>query len=537
MNQQNGSANCTTGKRNQLLCFWLSIFLIAYAIHVSALLLVSKDFAMDLTNLLTVIIGTIWVLIWSICKCNNFLCLSSAATGEEAGKGKPVGGGDDELAEQLLNHNEEQATDVEDMSAVPLDFSITTPTNAPDAAIVNPRRYFFLDNLKTFLTASVVSFHVVSSFNSPKDMELFIGIGDDSDGVKNAAVKVILGLLRAFFMTLFFLISGFFAFSTHKRKGRTAFIQTKTKRVLVPAVVYSYTINPLVMLIKALTEGNDIVYLPSPGVTWYLYFLFLFCVMFSTLRKESDQNQISPLQVEDDSLSLSNDDLPSTKSRFFYGFFVCGVGMFLVSIALMSTWFYSMPIKIGSLVNNIFMFFVGVIAWEKNWFDGRAIADRLDVSSLFLGMTVFAESCVLGLLIAAFDDESFAISFCIYVLAGLYNVDMNTILLSFFQTNFNEATVLSKKLSKASYAVYLIHQLVIVSLTSIYVQLYNGFVDENLNFDDGDNDVDNDESKGVTGITDCGFYVGFIFVFLLTHLIVWPLGSWMSRLPVLKDYL
>mmetsp|Transcript_6235 Transcript_6235/g.9100 ORF Transcript_6235/g.9100 Transcript_6235/m.9100 type:complete len:522 (-) Transcript_6235:281-1846(-) len=521
MNQQNGSANCTTGKRNQLLCFWLSIFLIAYAIHVSALLLVSKDFAMDLTNLLTVIIGTIWVLIWSICKCNNFLCLSSAATGEEAGKGKPVGGGDDELAEQLLNHNEEQATDVEDMSAVPLDFSITTPTNAPDAAIVNPRRYFFLDslktfgggddelaeqllnhneeqatdvedmsavpldfsittptnapdaaivnprryffldNLKTFLTASVVSFHVVSSFNSPKDMELFIGIGDDSDGVKNAAVKVILGLLRAFFMTLFFLISGFFAVSTHKRKGRTAFIQTKTKRVLVPAVVYSYTINPLVMLIKALTEGNDIVYLPSPGVTWYLYFLFLFCVMFSTLRKESDQNQISPLQVEDDSLSLSNDDLPSTKSRFFYGFFVCGVGMFLVSIALMSTWFYSMPIKIGSLVNNIFMFFVGVIAWEKNWFDGRAIADRLDVSSLFLGMTVFAESCVLGLLIAAFDDESFAISFCIYVLAGLYNVDMNTILLSFFQTNFNEATVLSKKLSKASYAVYLIHQLVI----------------------------------------------------------------------------
>jgi len=76
-----------------------------------------------------------------------------------------------------------------------------------------------------------------------------------------------------------------------------------------------------------------------------------------------------------------------------------------------------------------------------------------------------------------------------------------------------------------------------VSLTSIYVQLYNGFVGENLNFDYGDNDVDNDDSKGVAGITDCGFYFGFIFVFLLTHLVVWPLGSWMSGLPVLKDYL
>ena len=83
---------------------------------------------------------------------------------------------------------------------------------------------------------------------------------------------------------------------------------------------------------------------------------------------------------------------------------------------------------------------------------------------------------------------------------------------------------MSKKLAKAAYAVYLIHSLVVISLVSIYIQVYN-YVNEI--------DISSDDRS----IGDSEFAVGIICVTFLSNLIVWPLGYRLRKLNILKGFL
>jgi hypothetical protein len=140
-----------------------------------------------------------------------------------------------------------------------------------------PPRLHFLDNVKTFLTAVVVSFHINCAFGGCGD-KWFLVIGDYSCGFRSFANAFRL-INQAYFMSLFFFISAYFTPASYDRKGRTAFLHDKGRRLWLPAMVATFTIVPACLVIGWLSVGASPIYIPFPGHCWFLFWLLILIML------------------------------------------------------------------------------------------------------------------------------------------------------------------------------------------------------------------------------------------------------------------
>lgn len=427
----------------------------------------------------------------------------------------------------------------------------------PILPAANRPRYYFLDNLKIFLTALVVTHHVSCAFGACGSGGWYLVIGDN-DNFFTDLLKLFTLLNQGYFMTLFFLISGFFTPSSYDRKGPILFLQDKVKRILVPAVVCSFTISPLSLIVSQMTSGESFFYFPHAGVCWYLYWLFIFSFAYTTLAdkngpvegqnrhqqtatdglheiaEERNENTTAPPSVNEP--AISQFQFPSTKQRILkYGFLFCGIDMFAIMILAGFAPFYGMPITFGSLACDIVMFVAGITAKRYGVFD-CSIAEQLDVSLPFLRSILIIE--ILGMItfgsFVLFWSPAWML--ILVLVAGPYCVDMNLSLLQIFQVNVDSMSSLSRKLAKSAYTVYLVHPLIVVCVTAVYVEAYNALDGIQIQFaDDSDDDFGEIDSDTDLGVGDTA--MGWVMVNMLSHLICWPLAIFVSRIPCLQGFL
>ena len=98
--------------------------------------------------------------------------------------------------------------------------------------------------------------------------------------------QAVLGLDQAYFMSLFFFVSGFFTPSSYDRKGRRAFLRDKAKRLGLPFLAYLFVFGPLLDLFisEAMTSAEHTYhYAPDPGPPWFLAWLCLFNFCYACL--------------------------------------------------------------------------------------------------------------------------------------------------------------------------------------------------------------------------------------------------------------
>ena len=116
--------------------------------------------------------------------------------------------------------------------------SVTRSTN-----VVEPERSGYMDALKVFLTCAVIVHHAAGAFAGD-------GLGL-SVGVYRSTFKVFavcfLSLQQAYFMSLFFFISAFFAPASLGRKGTRAFLADKAKRIVLPMQAMFWLLYPSLM--------------------------------------------------------------------------------------------------------------------------------------------------------------------------------------------------------------------------------------------------------------------------------------------------
>merc|ERR1711920_287267 len=111
----------------------------------------------------------------------------------------------------------------------------------------SPKRLYFLDSVKTFLTLLVVTHHVICTFG---------GCGEGSPGIVgnySNTFQMVFGLIaalnQAYFMPLFFFISAYFTPISYRKKGRNNFMYDKAKRLWIPAMLTSFIIIPITVFI------------------------------------------------------------------------------------------------------------------------------------------------------------------------------------------------------------------------------------------------------------------------------------------------
>jgi len=125
----------------------------------------------------------------------------------------------------------------------------------PAVGIVKPttkQRYYYLDNVKSFLTVIVVIHHITCTFAGGG---WYYGVAAYQTPF-TAPFNMFLTLNQSYFMCLFFFISGYFSPSSLERKGRFAFLQDKFRRLGQPFVFFLFVMGPLLTYFVQVCEGD-----------------------------------------------------------------------------------------------------------------------------------------------------------------------------------------------------------------------------------------------------------------------------------------
>jgi len=387
-------------------------------------------------------------------------------------------------------------------------------------------RYAYLDNLKTFLTALVVSFHVGCAFGGCGPNSWYLIVGFENIPIFSRIIEAFALLNQSYFMPLFFFISAYFTPSSYA-KGEVLFMRSKKRRLLIPALFVFFVISPGCLLFSHYftTGTNNLIYAaPTSGPAWFLFWLLLFNWVYSSIMSRTNTNS------QENTIEVEPLPFPSTWKRIAYGTSLCGwvLGIFFF---FMPASFAGMPITFGSLPADFFMFYVGIMAKKHGWLE-KDLTEQLDIPHFLLLIMVIMEGTVLIVLAPYVKKPEFRlVSIVFIVVDGLFCLDMSLAVLIIFQQWLNLETKLSRILARSAYSVYLIHPVVITGVTAIFLEIYRDditFVPE----EDGSRFAPPPGKGGGDK-----YVMGYMVVLIVSHCIVWAVSYVLTRLPYLRDIL
>lgn len=328
-------------------------------------------------------------------------------------------------------------------------------------------RLFFIDNLRAVLILLVVMHHLVLKFLLT--------------GTEGLAVVKILGSLfttfnQAFFMGLFFLISAYFIPSAYNRKGSVRFIRDRFTRLIIPLIFYFFALSQVEALEKYILGHEPFTwrsYLAnlSTGPMWFVELLFIFiCLYVVRIR----------IMQKDKPIGDSRNTPPS--KRIFIGFTLAltavtfiwrlwvpmlggpsGSPKVMEIVGIFTPSGYDLPQYIG-------FFIVGIIAFQRNWFQNTT--NSMGKTGLVVTVTatilLFPLAMVLGIEGIKFTG-GWTLSSLVYTLwESIFSVGISTWLITFFRERFNNTSKSWTFLSDNAFTVYMIH-IPIISLVSILI--------------------------------------------------------------------
>ena len=155
-------------------------------------------------------------------------------------------------------------------------------------------REFWIDYLRSFIILTVVIHHATLSYTT------FANVNNEAyilsthpiiDGNRWVGFDIFVYFNDIFFMSLMFLISGFFVISTIKRKGARLFLGDRFRRLFIPFIL-GVTVIALLAYYPAYINSHEnknilkyavdffIAEFWPPGPAWFLWVLFIFNLIF-----------------------------------------------------------------------------------------------------------------------------------------------------------------------------------------------------------------------------------------------------------------
>jgi peptidoglycan/LPS O-acetylase OafA/YrhL len=158
-----------------------------------------------------------------------------------------------------------------------------------------PQRLYYMDNLRALAMMLGVVFHSALAY-SPRLIDSWF----TSDQQNSDIIEFCVYFLHLFRMPLFFFISGFFAVMMIEKRSARAYLQNRSKRILLPFVLFlPLLIGSILFLVSwaLVNVDNPPVFLqflgsseakkmpPSTMHLWFLFNLYLFAIMAACLHR------------------------------------------------------------------------------------------------------------------------------------------------------------------------------------------------------------------------------------------------------------
>lgn len=337
------------------------------------------------------------------------------------------------------------------------------------AGRTNKPRLLFIDNLRILVISLVIVSHCSITYGGPGGW-FFIDPGN-APGTP-FILAVIDTINQSFFMGFFTLVSAYFVIPSLIRKGRKMFAHDRLIRLGIPLLFFVLVINPFIALLlmlagaplplPLLTLLNPITG-PAFGPMWFVWFLLLATgayLLWTTYRPPAVPGSVPVKPVP--------------------GFFaIAGFGLLLgvvtaivrIFIPIGSTWLFNFQLPF--FPQYIALFIVGIWAAENRWFDNipGQVGKTCTVAALALiaiepvfMYTALASPSGISLLTGGLQWQSIGYAFweqmtCVMII---------TALLWIFSRHLNVQGPVTKAMAADSYAVYVFHPVVLVSLSLVF---------------------------------------------------------------------
>ncbi len=336
------------------------------------------------------------------------------------------------------------------------------------------KRLFFIDNLRIAIAVLVVIHHAGQAYG-PGGWWYF-----ESDERSNP-LGVLFTLNRSFFMSLFFLVSGYFLPGAFNRKGASRFLRERFIRLGIPLLLFFFLIIPMLMYVYYINfRGLAAIsffdyykqiyfgFAPMPanwtgpswpdmqfGHLWFVEHLLVYSLAYAAYRalpfKRRNSDRLEP---------------PSNIS----------IAVFAVLLALLTSLVrlvYPIDVWIGLLgfiqvafadvPRDLSFFIIGIIAYQHDWL--RRFPSKQGFFWLSIGIALAFVPIVLnatGNLGNVFGRGGSSLVYTLW--EAFYCCGISFGLIVLFRDRLEHSSKLLATLAAASYAVYLFHVPVVVML-------------------------------------------------------------------------
>ncbi len=318
-----------------------------------------------------------------------------------------------------------------------------------------------IDNLKTVLVAGVIVGHTTMAWTGLGDWVFF----EPPVREPLLTVLVLAEVVAALFaIPLFFFVAGLFTPRSFERKGPGRFLRGRLVRLGLPMLFYVVFLSPPVEYVDPGWQGwergfwaflPEVWWPPAPGPTWFLGVLLVFSAGYAAIRTVRPRRDAPPGTPRRRTLVVAV--LAMAAAAYVIRIWVpLGVEFGRLALGQAPSW------TLG--------FGLGAIAAERGWLD--PLQPRVARIARRSAWSVAAGIVTLIMVLVAFtgaEMEPFAgggaaLSLVVALLEGVLIVSMAFWLIDLFRRRFGRQRRIAQAMSRAAFAAYVLHQLVLVGL-------------------------------------------------------------------------
>ncbi len=337
-------------------------------------------------------------------------------------------------------------------------------------------RLAYIDNIRIALICLVVAGHLAITYSGESGMGdwYYRQSGELSD---QAAIlmTMLLGIGVAFAMGLFYLIAGYFTPGPFDRKGARRFLEDRLVRLGIPLAFYALFINPLVTYWSAVAGGyegslwqfvidrTDELTTAAVGPLWFVEGLLIFSIIYALGRVVSDRTG-RPAEVP------GANQVPGNLAIALFALAI-GLATFVVRIWARVGWQWEPPhLELAHFPQYAAMFAAGILAYRRGWL--AAMTDSQLRSWKWVALTCVLVLPLLAVAAGALEQDVNPamgggptwLSLAYSLWEGFMCLGMSLTAIVLFRRRFNRQGRLARAMAADSYAVYVLHPLIIVPL-------------------------------------------------------------------------
>ncbi len=312
------------------------------------------------------------------------------------------------------------------------------------------KRLYYLDNLRVALTILVIAHHVGQAYGPTG------GWWPIQEAQRAAVLGPFFTVNRSFFMSLFFMISGYLTIPAFERHGLGDFVSGRLQRLGIPVLVWAAIMIPVRFLAfgEHLTSWTGIV---DVGHLWFLEHLLLFSLVYALWR-----------HVHPDPVAAGQREAP------FPGYLTILAFALVVAVltGIVRIWYPIdrwvnllgfFRVAFADVPRDLSFFVVGLLAYRRGWFEHFPTR----AGRVWLGIGVAASVAwsiyVLGLYdLLPLRGLAFSITYLLWEELLCCGLCIGLVVL--FRDAFDRQGALGRTLAEAQYGAYILHPAIITGL-------------------------------------------------------------------------